>query len=83
MPFKSDSILGLYDEICEAPLEFPPDIFVSDSLKHLLTGLLDKDPDTRLSLIAVMGHPWVTYNGELALLPEAMVRFEPYKASVS
>ena len=59
VPFKSNSILGLYEEICEAPLEFPSDIFVSDSLKHLLTGLLDKDPESRMSLLAVMSHPWV------------------------
>ena len=73
MPFKSDSILGLYDEICEAPLKFPRDVFVSNSLKHLLSKLLDKDPDSRMDLIEAMRHPWVTYNGELPLLPPTLV----------
>lgn len=73
MPFKSESILGLYKEICEAPLEFPDDVFVGDSLKHLLTGLLQKDPEQRISLFQAMTHPWVTYNGELSLLGPATV----------
>ena len=73
VPFKSTSILGLYKEICEAPLEFMDDVFISDSLKHLLRRLLDKNPDSRMTLTAVMTHPWVTYNGELPLLPVSMV----------
>lgn len=67
MPFKADSILGLYDQICNAPLTFPPDAFVSDSLKHLLTRLLDKDPESRISLPSVMAHHWVTHNGAYPL----------------
>lgn len=67
VPFKADSILGLYDKICNAPLEFPPDVFVSDSLKHLITRLLDKDPETRISLTSVMSHHWVTHNGAYPL----------------
>ena len=73
VPFKSTSILGLYKEICEALLEFMDDVFISDSLKHLLRRLLDKNPDSRMTLTAVMTHPWVTYNGELPLLPVSMV----------
>ena len=73
VPFKANSILGLYEQICSSPLEFPDDIFVSDSLKKLLLGLLDKDPDARLSLAAIMTHPWITYNGELPLLTVSLV----------
>lgn len=73
MPFKSDSILGLYDRICEDPLEFPQNVFVSDSLKHLLDGLLKKDSASRMTLDAAMCHPWVTYNGELPVLPQTLV----------
>ena len=63
VPFKSDSIMGLYNEICNKQLVFPPEIFVSNSLKHLLSRLLDKDPDTRISLTGAMHHHWVTHNG--------------------
>lgn len=70
VPFKSNSIMGLYMEICSAELQFPPSVFVSESLKHLLRGMLDKNPETRMSLDAAMSHPWVTYNGELSLLQQ-------------
>jgi len=67
VPFKSDSILGLYDEIRNAPLVFPEDVFVSDSLKRLLSGLLDKDPENRMSLTGAMYHQWTTHNGAYPL----------------
>ena len=73
MPFKSNSILGLYDKICNTPLEYPGDIFVSDSLKHLLAGLLEKDCQRRMSLADAVNHSWVTYNGELPLLTQSLV----------
>ena len=68
VPFKSESILGLYKQICEAPLEFPDDIITSSALKHLLSRMLDKKPEHRMNLKAVMQHPWATYNGMLPLL---------------
>ena len=67
VPFKSDSILGLYNEICNTPLTFPEHIFVSDSMKHLLLRLLDKDPENRISLTSAMCHQWVTHNGAYPL----------------
>ena len=63
VPFKARTNMELYKEICEAPLHFPSDTFVSGSLKHLLTKLLDKDPESRIHLNGVMSHPWVTHNG--------------------
>lgn len=65
--------MGLYNEICNAPLTFPEHIFVSNSLKHLLARLLDKDPDSRMSLTSAMNHHWVTHNGAY-LLPNIQVR---------
>ena len=67
VPFKSDSILGLYDEIRNAPLVFPEDVFVSESLKRLLSGLLEKDPESRMSLTGAMYHQWTTHNGAYPL----------------
>lgn len=69
--------MGLYHEICNTPLSFPEDTFISNSLKHLLFGLLDKDADHRIDLLAVMSHPWVTYNEECPLLPRSMVTWLP------
>ena len=63
VPFKARNNMELYKEISQAPLAFPDGVFVSNSLRHLLTKLLDKDPDTRISLNGVLSHPWVTHNG--------------------
>ena len=58
---------GLYDAICTQPLVFPPDVFVSDSLKHLLRRLLEKDPEKRISLVSAVGHSqWRTPASQLS-----------------
>lgn len=36
VPFKGDSILGLYEAIQTEEVVFPDDVFISDSLKHLI-----------------------------------------------
>lgn len=71
-PFRAESLMGLYDAICSEPLQFPPEIFISDSLKHLLRRLLEKDPSKRIGLLSVMNHQWVTHNGAY-LLPNCRV----------
>lgn len=80
MPFKARNNLELYKEISQAPLHFPADVFVSTSLKHLLTLLLQKNPDTRVGLNGVMSHPWVTHNGLLPI-PGFEVSLAPKKPS--
>ena len=75
VPFKASSIMGLYTEICDAQLVFPAGIFVSEALKHLIKGLLDKNPETRMSLATAMRHPWITYNGEWAFPSTLEVRY--------
>jgi len=67
VPFKSESIMGLYDQIRTAPLHFPAHINASESLKHLIGRLLCKDPELRICLPATLAHPWVTHNGEYPL----------------
>ena len=32
---------------------------VSDALKGLIAGMLDKDPETRFSADVVLNHPWM------------------------
>ena len=73
VPYKARTTIALYEEICHAPLRFPEEVYVSDSIKHLLTMLLHKDPGTRVGLNGVMSHPWVTHNG-LNPIPGFFVR---------
>ena len=58
----------MYEMIREAPLAFPPDVTCSDPLRDLIGRMLEKNPDTRITLPQVMEHPWVTSNGERMLV---------------
>ena len=67
----------LYQVIQTENPTFPAAIFISDSLKHLLARLLEKDPTKRISLVGAMHHPWVTSNGA-APLPNLQVELCQY-----
>ena len=58
-PFRAPTILGLYDAIRSAPLHFPEAPAISPEMKDLLRGLLTKDPVRRLTMPAIMAHPWL------------------------
>ncbi|KAF0377797.1 kinase-like protein [Gigaspora margarita] len=59
-PFIADTEFELFFHVIpRQPLEFPDDIPISDSLKDLLTRLLEKDPQKRITLGEVKKHPWV------------------------
>lgn len=55
-PFVAKSIINLYNKICNDPLVFPSQI--NPTFKNLLEGLLDKDPEKRLTLDQIVAHPW-------------------------
>eukprot|EP00878_Enallax_costatus_P038017 GHUV01043143.1.p1 GENE.GHUV01043143.1~~GHUV01043143.1.p1 ORF type:complete len:594 (+),score=175.36 GHUV01043143.1:2084-3865(+) len=66
VPYTAPSTGILYEYIRAAqPVEFPQQPAVGDELKHLLQGLLDKNPDTRTTLEQVSCHDWVTDHGRL------------------
>ncbi|CAG8755278.1 30706_t:CDS:2, partial [Racocetra persica] len=59
-PFIADTEFELFFHVIpRQPLEFPEDIPISDSLKDLLTSLLEKDPQKRITLGEVKKHPWI------------------------
>jgi len=60
MPFRGDSILGLYQAIAHDPLPDPKALGValSDGLIDLLSRMLEKDPACRATLQQVMDHRW-------------------------
>ena len=67
LPFQSDAIMRMYDEIRLAPLRFPRDREVSPLLAELLARMLAKDPAQRMTLPQIMSHPWITHNGTAPL----------------
>ncbi|XP_058600806.1 calcium/calmodulin-dependent protein kinase kinase 1b isoform X2 [Onychostoma macrolepis] len=62
-PFHDEYILGLHEKIRTAPVEFPVMPVISDGLKDLIIRMLDKVPETRITLPEIKLHPWVTLDG--------------------
>ena len=44
--------------VVSATYEFPTDVSVSNECRHLVSRLLDPDPNTRAASEEVMRHPW-------------------------
>ncbi|TRY89428.1 hypothetical protein DNTS_010828 [Danionella cerebrum] len=62
-PFFDDYILGLHEKIRIMSVEFPEKPEVSEELKELITRMLEKVPETRITLPEIKLHPWVTMDG--------------------
>ncbi|XP_063171385.1 calcium/calmodulin-dependent protein kinase kinase 2 isoform X2 [Candoia aspera] len=67
-PFMDERILSLHSKIKSQMLEFPDQPDISDELKDLITQMLDKKPESRITVPEIKPHPWVTKNGT-ELLP--------------
>ena len=57
LPFDSTNVLELFDNIQNDPLTFPVTIG-STPLRDLLTQMLEKDPEKRISLEGILNHRW-------------------------
>ncbi|XP_039612718.1 calcium/calmodulin-dependent protein kinase kinase 1 isoform X2 [Polypterus senegalus] len=62
-PFIDEYILSLHSKIKNKPVEFPETPVVSESLKDLLLQMLDKNPDSRITIPEIKLHSWVTKDG--------------------
>ncbi|XP_051966128.1 calcium/calmodulin-dependent protein kinase kinase 1b [Xyrauchen texanus] len=62
-PFHDEYILGLHDKIRTMLVEFPNKPGISEGLKQLITRMLDKLPETRITIPEIKLHPWVTLDG--------------------
>ncbi|KAI8890852.1 Pkinase-domain-containing protein [Backusella circina FSU 941] len=60
-PFSSASLLELYDMIKDSPIEYGGSI--SPELLDLFHHILDKNPDTRITMKELRNNAWVTNNG--------------------
>lgn len=63
-PFIDDYILVLHNMIKNKPVEFPEEPSISEDLKDLIQKMLDKNPETRITVPEIKLHPWVTRYGE-------------------
>ncbi|XP_073791172.1 calcium/calmodulin-dependent protein kinase kinase 2 isoform X1 [Danio rerio] len=69
-PFMDERILSLHQKIKTQPVELPENAEISDDLKDLLFKMLDKNPETRITVPQIKVHPWVTRHGAEPLPPE-------------
>ncbi|KAG2381430.1 hypothetical protein C9374_006419 [Naegleria lovaniensis] len=64
-PFKGDSYMQMYNSIQNDDLEIPPPFDKDELLKDLLHKVLDKNPDTRISLEDFKNHSWIKAQYEM------------------
>ncbi|KAI1106890.1 Pkinase-domain-containing protein [Jackrogersella minutella] len=69
LPFKRDNVLDMYEAIRTEELQIPSDN-EDPNFVDLITRILDKNPETRLTLREIRNHSWVTKGGTDPLLSE-------------
>ncbi|XP_061136320.1 calcium/calmodulin-dependent protein kinase kinase 1b [Syngnathus typhle] len=62
-PFYDEYVVSLYNKIKNKAVEFPTTPQTSEQLKHLVGSMLDKNPQSRITLPDIKLHPWVTECG--------------------
>ncbi|XP_049582453.1 calcium/calmodulin-dependent protein kinase kinase 1b isoform X1 [Syngnathus scovelli] len=62
-PFYDEYVVSLYNKIKNKAVEFPTAPQTSERLKHLVGSMLDKNPQSRITLPDIKLHPWVTECG--------------------
>lgn len=58
-PFIAKNIVNLYYKICNDPLIFPGPI--DPGFKNLIEGMLEKNPDKRITMQQIVIHPWFRF----------------------
>ncbi|XP_068021450.1 calcium/calmodulin-dependent protein kinase kinase 1 isoform X1 [Melanerpes formicivorus] len=62
-PFIDEYILGLHNRIKTKPVEFPEEAQLSEELQDLILRMLDKNPESRITVPEIKVHPWLTRAG--------------------
>ncbi|KAI7903628.1 kinase-like domain-containing protein [Cokeromyces recurvatus] len=69
-PFVSENFLELYEMIKEAPIKYDCHKIIDENLMDLFHRILDRNPDTRITMKELREHPWITNNGTETLISE-------------
>ncbi|KAI5615548.1 calcium/calmodulin-dependent protein kinase kinase 1 isoform X2, partial [Silurus asotus] len=62
-PFIDEYILALHNKIRSKTVEFPETPVISEDLKNLILKMLDKNPDSRITIPQIKLDSWVTQDG--------------------
>ncbi|KAJ1815449.1 hypothetical protein LPJ56_004562, partial [Coemansia sp. RSA 2599] len=65
LPFKGTSVIEIMDSISDSELRFPGPY--DEDLSDLIRRMLERNPNTRITIGEIRQHPWVTQNGEFTL----------------
>jgi len=68
LPFPGATVIEVYDKITREDPEIPDKM--SEELQDLITRMLIKDPETRITLAEIKEHAWVTAYGVYPMLEE-------------
>ncbi|KAI1384687.1 Pkinase-domain-containing protein [Hypoxylon trugodes] len=69
LPFRRDNVLEMYEAIRTEELRIPVEN-EDKNFVDLITRILDKNEETRITLREIRNHPWVTKDGTDPLLSE-------------
>ncbi|XP_043997364.1 calcium/calmodulin-dependent protein kinase kinase 1 isoform X2 [Gambusia affinis] len=62
-PFIDEYILALHNKIKTKPVDFPETPNICEELRTLILRMLDKNPDTRMTIPEIKMDQWVTQGG--------------------
>ncbi|KAI1484370.1 kinase-like domain-containing protein [Biscogniauxia mediterranea] len=68
LPFNGDNVVEMFEAIRTQEIPLPEG--EDEDFVHLITRILDKNSETRITLPEIRNHPWVTKRGSDPLLSE-------------
>ncbi|KAJ2488943.1 hypothetical protein IWW47_005321, partial [Coemansia sp. RSA 2052] len=67
LPFQGASIIEVLDSVSAGQLHLPDPPPNNEQLNELLVRMLDRNPESRITIAEIREHPWVTRSGSFAL----------------
>lgn len=84
-PFKGPTEYDTFEKIVHLDYSYPPEIYVPDQFKDLVSHLLVLSPDERYTIEDVKNHPWfkgIDWDDKDSIWKRPTPKLEPYTARV-
>lgn len=75
LPFCSDNIEELFNQIQSSNYTFPSEINISNDAKDLINKMLTVDPESRIKIEDILKHPWLHGEKKKICLTEYNMKF--------
>jgi polo-like kinase 1 len=77
-PFETSDVKTTYRRIRMNAYNFPDGLQISDSVRDLITKILNNDPGKRPTVDEILCHPWINHEGTIPrLLPASTLACPP------